>query len=339
MTNLKIIANKKLEIDPFSLQYNKYSEGQLNTLLLARNYELLGAYRNDSNLSGLSKFIKSNISPNKDFYEFPKVRNNWVNNYIDKQKSKHWISIAGSYFDQSNNAARVGDPATFAEWLEAEKQACLDALDEWQGTSFLRFTRRAQLRKAYEACSERVYYVRMLNNKLESASYQPLYNFVRGNSDPVRVITKSVLHTNFVTTISLVTGLSYETVSLWVRNGVLANGMAGGVGDMQPEESIDFFRENKGKPLDSSAIGDPATVTAMVILIVKLIAAALPAVIALINAFKSNDKARILAASESVGSASWGAQNEDWLGFQDGVGSTDLMFLLGGYLLYDQLTK
>jgi len=331
MTKLKVVGNKVLRLPSFSVNYRNMSEGELNTILLARQMELIGGYSNDGDMLNKSKSISAYIGSKKDLLEIPKFNDSFIDSFIEKQKPKFWHCCAGK-----SVGAYIGNPTSFNEWEESEREVCNEILRVWNNTSWIRFSERKRLKKLYEECTDKLSYISNLNRNLEKSAYQPLYTFVKGSADPVRVITKSVLHNNFVSSLSEVTGLSFETISLWVRNGVLASGISEGLGDMQPEESIEFMRLNKGNPI-GSGVGEPVTIIATVALILKIVAAALPALVAMINAFKDQDKARILSASESVGNPSWGPENSDWIG----AGRVDLKTLLlvigGAYLINENL--
>jgi len=85
-------------------------------------------------------------------------------------------------------------------------------------------------------------------------------------------------------------------------------------------------------PILKNSVGEPVTGTiALLTAIITAVKIAVEFVIKLIDAFKDNDRAKILAASESVGTPNWGPQENDWLtGGMAGFDSDTLLLLLGG---------
>lgn len=319
MTTARIIGNKKVNINPSFLPYPDLDEAQVNIFLMAQQLEILGTYSGDEAAVSEAKRVKNSIRPGKDVLEISSTGR--FGKYIDSQKPKLWPSMASNYF--------VGNPS-FEDWRDSELAICQEIENQRRNTSWLRFAERNRLKKEFQKCTDRVEYVSNLNNNLGKSAYQPLYNFLDTPLAPGRVITKSVLHENFAGSIAQVTGLSYETISLWMRNGILAANVQKGIGDLQPEDSINVMRVQAPKV----GVGEPISGTiAMLSLIIGAIKAALTFINKLIDAFKDTDRAKILAANSNVGNPQWGAQEKDWItniSSNLGITQDQLLLLIGG---------
>jgi len=272
------------------------SEGELNTMLLSRQLELVGAATGDEGFIQAAKALEANIGVNS-------ISGlNQYSQFARRQKSKYWPAMSATYFTSG-----IGQPQSFSQWQDEEKIICERIKQEWRNTSWLRFSKRTQLKKEWMDCFDRLGYISNLNANLEGSAYHPLYEFASpgDRSSNNTVGTKSVLHRNFVSSISEVTGLSRESVRLWLRNGALASAIERDLGAMQPEEAINTMRTE----VPREGVGGLLTVLGVIFSIVK---AALAIAQTLIQAFSDPDRARILAASEAVGTPTWGPEKYDW---------------------------
>jgi len=328
MTHVKSIAKRKSNIKKVSFRLESLDEGQLNSLLYARQLNMIGDFYDDNSLIKKATEIERGIVS-----QTPIVTTGFSlaeKGFIKANSAKCWPSLAGKYFDTRISNTRISGPTSFEQWEYQEMAICEQIERERRVTSVLRFSRRSELKKAYEKCTERVNYIGLLNSKLEDSAYQPLYNFL-GNNAPTTAAVKAVLHKNFKGSLAQVTGLSSTTIDLWLTNGVIASSIKAGEESIDPLQAIQVLRENG---ITKTGVQAPFLVVLPIVL--KAIALALTAINAFIAAFKDKDKIRLLAASESVGTPEWGPQESDWAGSGQ-LGSNSMIPLsllaLGLYLI------
>jgi hypothetical protein len=182
-----------------------------------------------------------------------------------------------------------------------------------------------QAAERYRLCMEDNKYRPMLNQHLEKSSHHLLYEFVtsqQANAYPGTVTVKSVLHKSGASTFSRVTKLDRDNIKLWMRNGVMRNNAKNGLEPLQPEASIALLRDDpRNATAGISGIGEPLTVAATVVLVIKLlgaIAAAATAAAMLVDSMKKAAPQNYNAFQEvtGIGSGGFGPESEDWLGYQ-----------------------
>jgi hypothetical protein len=178
------------------------------------------------------------------------------------------------------------------------------------------------LRKEWEQCFKSAQYVSLVNDKLEESGPHLLYHF-KGRKSTVPIQTKRVLHNIALDNYSGITGLSKENLSLWIRNGILAQNLENGAGSKNPENTINYMLDNV-----RDGVGDPIVIVGIIISIFKLALAASQAIIARMN---EQDRLKMLANTQGFESASFGPQRDDFLG----GGQADILpLLLGGAAIF-----
>jgi len=201
--------------------------------------------------------------------------------------------------------------------------------------------------KAWEACLDQIGYQIALNRELENSAHHILYNFEKNpNSAPNSVAAKKILHQTAIYKWAEITGLTYENLSLWVRNGVMRGNTKQGLAPMQPEESIDLMRyviPEKNKTAAVNGI-DPELVVQLGKLLVAIFSS-IGATVTLLKSIKAKDQLRFQSSVGDMGLPPFGPQETDWMtdgqgqtAQQQGIFNTDLLIPVAGaaaaYLIF-----
>lgn len=150
---------------------------------------------------------------------------------------------------------------------------------------------------------------KILNDNLEKSSHHLLYEFVANpNSAPQTVAIKTQSHRAAKATLSKISKLSQDNMRLWMRNGIIRQNTKRGAGAIQPEPTIQIFKENAGV----SGIG----VVPAIVPILQAVVAAIAAIATLVAALKQKDPqtAALWAQLQGIGTGVYGPEGTDWTG-------------------------
>lgn len=150
---------------------------------------------------------------------------------------------------------------------------------------------------------------KILNEQLEKSSHHLLYEFVANpNSSPQTVAIKTQSHRAAKATLSQISKLSQDNMRLWLRNGIIRQNAKNGAGAIQPEPTIQIFKENASV----SGIG----VLPVAVIIIQAIAAAIAACATLVAALKQKDPqtAALWSQLQGIGTGVYGPEGTDWQG-------------------------
>jgi hypothetical protein len=186
---------------------------------------------------------------------------------------------------------------------------------------------------------------KILNDNLEKSAHHILYDFVANpNATPTIVAVKTQNHRAARATLAQVSKLSSTSLKMWIRNGVIRNNITQGAGAIQPEDTITALKSG-----GVAGIGEPLTV-AVLVAIIKAIAAAISAAAALVMLLKQKDQqtAALWNQLQGIGTGVFGPEQNDWYtGSGGGAGTqpgpaSDLekylpygLFLAGAYVLIE----
>ncbi|MFM9952396.1 MAG: hypothetical protein ACKV1O_30985 [Saprospiraceae bacterium] len=170
------------------------------------------------------------------------------------------------------------------------------------------------IRERYQdRCENLNYYPTVLNEHLEGSAHHMLYKFVKyPNLEPNVVSTKSVLHATAIDELSKLSGLNRDNMASWYRNGVMRGNTKVGLNPMQPEQTIQNFKDSI-----QAGVGEPLTIAALTLLI-SAIASAVGGTIALIQKLRASDQVSFENTVRGAGNPSWGPDKGD---FQNGANS------------------
>ncbi|MBX2927018.1 MAG: hypothetical protein KF852_04220 [Saprospiraceae bacterium] len=167
---------------------------------------------------------------------------------------------------------------------------------------------------AYQKCQRQVEYIGYYNRNLTKASHHILYEFTAGTGNPGSVATKRVLHRNAVSKFAELGWIDRENMRAWVRNSILRNNVDYQIDPLQPEATYQALRDASQQGIGAGG--------AFLILLPKLLSAfagAVSATMALVAALKSNDRLLLQNATQGIGTATWGPEQEDFQGAGTGT--------------------
>lgn len=305
---------------PF-FNYGEMTEGELAVSLVKRQIDLFAKSTNEEKFFQDSADLESLLNYSLHGNETPIQGRSDLLTWAEKTiRQKDFPAMAGFSIGQ----------VTFQEWERKELEACERVKKEWEQTSWLQFRKRQQLRKEWEGCFSRVKYVEMVNEKFEESGHHILYNFA-GAGMPVPVETKKTLHRIAIENYSSVLGLSKDNLRLWTRNGVIAQNLAGGIGGMTPESTIQYLKDNVGK-VEGEKVGlAPAL---LIPLLIAIITSAASVTVAIMQRLSEQDRAKLIANTQGLGSEAFGPEKSDFLSLDNLTGSGAIIPLaIAAYLL------
>lgn len=178
--------------------------------------------------------------------------------------------------------------------------------------------------KAWEACMDQIGYQISLNKQLENSAHHILYNFEKNaNSAPNSVAAKKILHQTAIYKWADITGLTYDNLSLWVRNGVMRGNTKQGLSPMQPEESIDLMRYViPEKNQTTVGVIDPKLVGELTKLLIAIFSS-VGATVELLKSIKAKDQLRFQSSVGDMGLPPFGPEESDWLRNNQGQNAAD----------------
>lgn len=301
-------GGEKFSVPDRIINYAEMTDGELSVKLAARQNELFyiatgkDVYR--KNADGLNAVLESNIQGR------PIATTGALLGWAKKRiAEKDFPALTAYYFSRLYYAdrARMGQLYTFEQYRMDEYKKCLKIREEWNNTSRLRFSKRAELRRTWEDCFQSVRYLGVINDQLERSGAHLLYNFA-GLDVNQTVLTKKVLHRIAVDNYSRVFGLSTDNLAMWIRNGIIAENMRNGAGAMAPEETIGFMQANVSANYDK--IG---AILETIIVIIKVISVALAATQIILNRIGEAERQRLVANTQGLGTKPFGPEKEDFL--------------------------
>lgn len=151
---------------------------------------------------------------------------------------------------------------------------------------------------------------KILNDNLEKSSHHILYEFVKNpNATTPTVAAKSLNHRSVNATLSQISKVNNTNMISWVRNGIIRNNAIQGAGAIQPEKTIEIFKEKHAV----SGIG-----AFPIVAIIAAIAAAITATAQLVASLKQQDpqQAALWNQFQGIGTGVFGPEGEDWQGWQ-----------------------
>lgn len=163
-----------------------------------------------------------------------------------------------------------------------------------------------------EACRQQNRLVAILNQNLEKSGHHILYAYASGSTaaNYSAVITKRVLHNNAIGGFHNISKVSQENLRTWIRNGVMRYNAQGGLEPLQPEQTIDLFKNAVvGSQGEGVGVLDPVTVS----LIVGLVVAALTATVDLIKALNQQERNQLLTNAQGIATEGFGPEDSDFL--------------------------
>lgn len=162
----------------------------------------------------------------------------------------------------------------------------------------------------YIQCQKDNFYRNLLNKNLEKSSHHLLYAYVNNpNERPTVVAAKNLFHNLAIEKFHQVTNVGVDNLRLWIRNGVMRSNAQNGTEPYQPEQTIQALAELVPEKQKTSVEGFPLLA---LIPIIKAIAGAVFATIAVIKSFKKEDQLKIEGAVQNIGLPSFGPQESDW---------------------------
>lgn len=170
------------------------------------------------------------------------------------------------------------------------------------------------------ACKQQEALVNILNTHLEKSGHHLIYAYAPTNirTQFPTIAAKRVLHNSAIGGFHNISKLSEENLRTWLRNGIMRHNAQGGLDPLQPEATLELFRDSVVDSSQSTVgVLDPATVT----LIISLVLAALKATIDLIAALNQQERNQLLASAQAIGTQGFGLEESD---FEGGSASTGL---------------
>lgn len=289
------------------INYAEMTDGELSVKLVARQNELFYLGTGDEKFkkaaSELNKLVDNSITG------YAIKSNSQLEKWAERKiRENSYPAVSAYYFTLYNrDRAKVGQLYTFDQWRENEFKRCVDIREKWAKMSVLRFERRRELRKEWEACFNAVGYLGTVNDQLEKSGAHLLYNFAGGSLNTT-VAAKKVLHRIAVDNYSRVFGLSPDNISLWIRNGIIAGNLEGGAGALSPEETYQLMAANI--PDNYESIG---AVVETLTIIINVISVALAATQMIMARIGEVERQRLLANTQGLGTAPFGPEKQDFL--------------------------
>ena len=181
----------------------------------------------------------------------------------------------------------------------------------------------ASLNVQLDKCKDLNVWAEILNEKWAESSPHFLYDFIPDrNSVPQSVTAKSILHSAAMGSISNVTGLNRDNLKEWLNNGIMRSNVLQANEPYSAIESINLLREggqNYSQINGQPRIGviDPATITAITLLIQAIIAATI-ATVTLVSDIRN--RRNQLAQVPGLGTTDFEGTIDDWKDFNgDGI--------------------
>lgn len=291
------------------IDYTVLTDGELSVLLAARQAELLYLSTGNEAMKADSNYLKSLVSytvSGKDIAGTSRLKR-WAENRI---RQGNYPAMSASIIQ----AGRVGRLLSFTDYRSRELSECEKIRREWENTSTLAFTKRSKLRKSWESCFAAAEYLNTVNQSLEQSGAHLLFSF-QGVGGTQAMQVKKVLHKIAVENFSTVFGLSRENIMLWIRNGVLAQNIKKGMGDMQPEETIKYLVDHVTEvyPEISGRVGALPAIIAAVKIALEIISLAVAAIGAILAALKPDDYIKAQANVQGLGTIAFGPEKDDFL--------------------------
>lgn len=172
----------------------------------------------------------------------------------------------------------------------------------------------------YQECQDKNEYIGLFNEKLEKTAHHILYTYIENpNAEPQIVASKTINHRLAVAKMSQISGLSGSNLKMWLRNGVQRQNVANGTEPFTPEKAIEIMKTEV--PV-AAGISGPFLVALPAI--IKAIAAAVGATVALIAALKASDRQQLQSTLYNIGLPPFGPEEGDWMTGPGGA-STDVL--------------
>lgn len=292
-----------------SIDYTVLTDGELSVMLAARQAELLYLSTGNEEMKRDSEYLRSLVSytvSGKDISGTSRLKQ-WA---INRLRTGDYPAMSAAYMQRG----RVGDLVSFTDYRARELSECEKIKREWQNTSNLAFSKRLKLRKSWESCFAAAEYLNTVNQQLEQSGAHLLFAF-QGTGGTQSIQVKKVLHRIAVENFSGIFGLSKENIMMWIRNGVLAQNIKKGQGDMQPEETIRYLLDHVTEvyPEITGRVGALPAIIAAVKLAFEIIALAVAAIQAIMAALKPDDFLKAQANAQGLGTAAFGPEKDDFL--------------------------
>lgn len=299
---------------PLFIDYSVLTTGEMKAALL---YEQLGIFKNyypeaaQEYQSAQDKIINSlhtglsGVDTATGYGELMRM----VNRVLAKAKNST-KPAAGKY-------PGIGEVPVFTP---LQGQNCEPILEELRRVRRRVFAGQAkkEVEARLEACRQQERLVQILNTNLEKSGHHILYAYAPGNvaGSYAAVATKRVLHNNAIGGFHNISKLDRELLRDWIRNGIIRYNALGGLSPLQPEQTVEDF---KNAVIDNKQEGvgiDPVTVS----LIIGLVATALAATVDLIKALNQQERNQLLANTQGIATPEFGPEESDFLGGGSGAG-------------------
>ncbi len=179
--------------------------------------------------------------------------------------------------------------------------------------------------------TDQKYIIDLYNDTLQKFAHHPLYNFLpQKNEYPPYVVPKSILHSGGVQAMANVGGWSPNNMSLWTRNAILQENIAGNAGALSPERTAfmltglpdEYFTQfigtgltgSRDRPGSAKVTGDAAIgiLPAVAVAIIGLIAAAVGGAFAYLQSIEQRKSATAMASVQGWGTQAFSASEADW---------------------------
>jgi hypothetical protein len=286
---------------PSLIDYTKWTEGELQLVLLAEQINMLAAYAPEDKELQKSKQILQDV-----LYRGVHRAGGLPGGIFTGRLATVLAAIrnarqlarpaAGEITGRKNGiSGGIGDPIIPYEDCQVVVDDPNDPLGAWTYTD--------------AACVKRNEIKKILNDNLENSAHHILYDFVANpNLTPPIVAVKTQNHRAARATLSQISKLSSTSLKMWIRNGVIRNNIAQGAGAIQPEDTIATLKSGA-----IAGIGEPLTAAALVA-IIKAIAAAISAASALVLLLKQKDPqtAALWNQLQGIGTGVFGPEQNDW---------------------------
>lgn len=289
------------------IEYTRMTDGELSVALVARQAEYLYLGTNNKDFltqANTLKGILNNTVNGIDFSPGSGALTTWAKNKI---KRNDYPAMSAFYRDSSPK--RIGQLLSYGDYRQRELNECYKLQKQWEETSWFSFRKKTELRKSWEQCFAAAQYLNTVNQKMEDSGAHLMFSFPSSKSTTA-IQTKRVLHKIAVENYSSIFGLSRENIAMWLSNGILAQNIKKGAGEMHPEETIDFMVQN----VTGDQVGALPAIIAVIKAVLEIAAVALAATQAIISALNPRDLQIAQANTQGLGTQSFGPEQSDFIG-------------------------
>ena len=207
----------------------------------------------------------------------------------------------------------------------AQLPNCQKIVDELRKIAPWNIGKKTAKKLELDECYNREKLVKVLNEKLENAGHHMIYDYATATvaAPYPAIVTKRILHSNAVAGFSSLSGVELKNMEMWLRNGIMRNNALKGASPLQPESTINVFRDYYKT---QKGIGDPITATiALITAITAAITAAAGAAIAIIQQLRAAEVAKL---GRDITNPNFSMEGEDFLTGGSGSGGSSNSWLL-----------